>query len=193
MLRGDHAGGPQKSAQEHYRSDHPREAFKLHIVFEYWDHPRREDCSCQGTHFCTCPSDVCQRRTHLYEGSDAHLLDVTIFINGHELRVLPERGASSIDDVTDLIYSDDDSTGLGVDFMIAEKVYQLQYFLDSSGLSEVGVVPYTFQGHIDHSPILSDAAVCHDLVIEARFAGEPVQRYYSEGGGHWVKPDNVPI
>ena len=192
MLRGYHDGGPRKSARQHYRTEHAREAFKLHIVFEPHGHPAGEDCSCQGCKFCSCPSDICQRSSHMYDGTDAHLLEVTIFINGHELRLLPIHGAPSVDDVHDLIYSDDETIGLGVDFMIAERMYRLEYFLDNRGLSEVRVSPYICTGLIDHEPIVSDMTVAFDLVIETRFAGEPVQRHYSERGGIWEKSD-IPI
>jgi hypothetical protein len=105
------------------------------------------------------------------------------------MRILPTIDASSINDVTDCIFTDDGTLGSYTDFLIAEKMYCLQYFIGSSGtLKEVLVLPYEFQGHADHRPIVGDTPVRMDLVIETRYSGEPVHRYYSSSGGQWVLP-----
>jgi hypothetical protein len=189
MLRGDHAGGRQKSAQEHYRSEHPRETFKLHVVFTYWEHPRSEDCSCQSLRFCTCSAPICTDTSHYNEDSDSHLLNATIFINGAELRMLPVIGASSVDDITDSISTEDGTDGHSIDFLIGETLYRLEYYVANNGtLKEVCVYPYRYQGHADHPPIVDSRPVSLSLVIETRYAGEPTHRYYSETGGTWTLP-----
>ena len=188
MMHSTHDECSRKAARSHYRSEHPLEASKFHIIFTLdcrdmdTDEDLRNSCTCGGSRYCrcaplpSCPSD------HYYDDTHAHILATQIYFNGYELRILAPRGNDQ-NDYVELISSDDQSSTLSIDFIAAEKMYRLYYVLHDNGLiDDISIGELVFPGHIDEEAAVPSYSVDLGIVVETRYLGEPWQRYYGTNG-----------